>query len=296
MKVYTICLPDCMHFGQENPTRQLQTVAAGRRACVSCRAELGAMLRKKSQSLLHQDGSETASTGAERHRSEMVYREIHAAIVERRLPAGARLPESQLSDLFGVSRTLVRQALQRLVHDHLAVQEPNKTVRVAAPTVVEVHHLYTVRRLIECALIGEMGKLARPSIAQLRSLVGEEARANAAGDVRKAMQLADTFHLELARTTGNPILVEMLAELIARGNVAISLYEQPGRANCRCDEHKRILRHLADGDHKLAITEMREHLTAIEQSLSLTRDAGKDLGLAAIFERAPRTRARKGYE
>ena len=232
----------------------------------------------------------------ERHRSEMIYREIHAAIVERRLPAGARLPESQLSDLFGVSRTLVRQALQRLIHDHLAVQEPNKSVRIAAPTVEEVHHLYEVRRLIECAFIAEAGKLGRPSITRLRSLVSEEARANVTGDVRKAMQLADTFHLELARMMGNPILVEMLAELIARGNVAISLYEQPGRANCRCDEHKRILKHLADGDQRLAIREMREHLKAIEESLSLARDEGRHLGLAAIFERTPGKTARKATE
>jgi DNA-binding GntR family transcriptional regulator len=230
---------------------------------------------------------------SERHRSEAVYREIHAAIVERRLPAGARLPEGQLSKLFGVSRTLVRQALQRLIHDHLAVQEPNKSVRVAAPSTEEVRHLYEVRRLIECALIAGTGRLGRPSLACLRSLVTEEARANAAGDMRMAMQLADTFHLELARATGNPILVEMLGELIARGNVAISLYEQPGRANCRCDEHKRILKHLADGAHDQAIGEMRAHLAAIEQSLCDARDTRKDGGLAEIFGRAPGGQANK---
>ena len=39
-------------------------------------------------------------------------RDIHAAIVERRLPPGAHLPEAHLAKVFGVSRTLVRQALQ----------------------------------------------------------------------------------------------------------------------------------------------------------------------------------------
>src|SRR5262245_48751779 len=75
-------------------------------------------------------------------RTEAVYREIHAAIVERRLPPGAKLPEPHLAELFGVSRTLIRQALQRLVHDHLAIQEPNRGVRIAEPSAEEVRHLY----------------------------------------------------------------------------------------------------------------------------------------------------------
>lgn len=231
---------------------------------------------------------------AEADRTEMVYRELHTAIVERRLAAGARLPEGKLSQLFGVSRTIVRQALQRLVHAHLAVQEPNHSVRVAAPSVEEVHHLYEVRRLIECALIAETGKLGRPSITRLRNLVADEARANAAGDVRSAMQLADAFHIELARVLGNPILVEILGELIARGNVAISLYEQPGRANCRCDEHMRILKYLASGANHLAQHEMLEHLTAIEQSLNLARDNRPDRSLTNIFQVPPAAVIRKG--
>ncbi len=231
---------------------------------------------------------------AEADRTEMVYRELHTAIVERRLAAGARLPEGKLSQLFGVSRTIVRQALQRLVHVRLAVQEPNHSVRVAAPSVEEVHHLYEVRRLIECALISETGKLGRPSIVRLRSLVAQEARANAEGDVRSAMQLADAFHIELARAMGNPILVEILGELIARGNVAISLYEQPGRANCRCDEHKRILKHLADGAPELAQREMLDHLTAIEKSLNLARDTGHDGSLASVFQAVQLSADRKG--
>lgn len=229
----------------------------------------------------------SATARADTDRAEGVYRDIHAAIVERRLPPGAHLPEAHLAEVFGVSRTLVRQALQHLVHDHLAVQEPNRGVRVASPTVDEVRQLYEVRRILECTLLSEKAPgLTRARLAALRRTVADEAAANAAGDTVRAMQLADAFHLELAAAIGNPVLVDILQELIARGSVAIALYEQPGRASCRCHEHRRIISHLAGGDPAKAAAEMRTHLCAIEESLVHARAPAGPLHLGRIFARS----------
>lgn len=217
-------------------------------------------------------------------RTEAIYREIHSAIVEHRLQPGTRLPEVQLAEAFGVSRTLVRQALQRLVHDHLAVQEHNRGVRIAAPSSEEVRQLYDVRRLLECNLLRDGGPhLSRARLAALRRMVASEAAANASGDALLAMHLAGEFHIELAGALGNPVLVEILRELIARANVALAVYEQQGRAVCRCDEHRRILRHLGDGDVTAAAEEMRAHLTAIEESLALPREPRRPIDLAIVF-------------
>jgi DNA-binding GntR family transcriptional regulator len=225
-----------------------------------------------------------ASPRSDGDRTEAIYRAVHAAIVEQRLPPGTRLPEAHLAEVFGVSRTLVRQALQRLVHDHLAIQELNRGVRIAEPSIDEVRQLYEVRRLLECNLLTESGShLTRARLAALRRTVASETGANASGDTLLAMQLAGTFHLELAAAIGNPVLVDILGELIARGNVALAVYEQRGRALCRCEEHRRILRHLAAGDTAAAAAEMRAHLSAIEESLVLPRETGGATDLRLIF-------------
>lgn len=208
--------------------------------------------------------------------------------MERRLSPGTRLPEEKLAATFGVSRTIVRQALQRLVQTGLCDQAPNRSVRVAEPTVDEVHHLYQVRRLLECSMISEAAApLSRPQAQVLDGAVAQEAAANAKGQGSRAMKLADAFHLELAAAIGNPLLRGILGELIARANVALALYEQPGRASCRCDEHARILKFLKAGDRPRAAAEMRAHLTAIEQSLVRPRGRAGACDFAAIFT-APR--------
>lgn len=225
-------------------------------------------------------------------RTETVYKEIHAAIVERRLPPGARLPEPHLADVFGVSRTLIRQALQRLVHERLAIQEPNRGVRIAEPSATDVRHLYEVRRLIECNLLTEAGaRLSRARLAELKRMVAAEAQANETGDTLTAMHLAGAFHTELAGAIGNPVCVEILRDLIARGNVALAVYERRGRASCRCDEHRRILKHLAAGAYALAAAEMRAHLVAIEEGLSLPTGRPSPTNLALALGR-PRSKDR----
>ena len=60
---------------------------------------------------------------------------ITAAIVERRLMPGTKLSEQKIADIFKVSRTLVRQALNQLSRDRLVVLEPARGAFVATPSV-----------------------------------------------------------------------------------------------------------------------------------------------------------------
>ena len=71
------------------------------------------------------------------------------AIVEHRLQPGSKLAEQRLADHFGVSRTLVRQALFQLAQKHLVRMEPARCAFVAAPTVEEARQVFQVRRILE---------------------------------------------------------------------------------------------------------------------------------------------------
>ena len=64
------------------------------------------------------------------------------AIVEHRLQPGAKLAEQKLADHFGVSRTLVRQALFRLSQNQLIRLEPARGAFVAAPSVTEARQVF----------------------------------------------------------------------------------------------------------------------------------------------------------
>jgi DNA-binding GntR family transcriptional regulator len=206
--------------------------------------------------------------------SDSAAAQIHSAIFEsvmsHRLLPGTRLPEASLSSLFGVSRTIVRQVLQRLAHEHIVELRPNRGAIVAEPTMEETRAVFEARRAIESALLPLAARNAsKGDIAQLRKQLQAEREALARYDQPKWARLASAFHLKLAEVAGNSILHEYLAELMPRCSLIVALYERPGNAPCEHAEHARIVELISKGDAVAAAEVMGAHLDALEQRVSV---------------------------
>jgi DNA-binding GntR family transcriptional regulator len=74
---------------------------------------------------------------------------LEAAIVAQELPPGTRLPQEELCERFGVSRTPVREALRKLQAQRLVVLTPNKGAAVRIPTRKEIEEVYALRGELE---------------------------------------------------------------------------------------------------------------------------------------------------
>ena len=70
---------------------------------------------------------------------------LHDAIVERRLAPGAKLVETEIGELFEVSRTVVRASLQMLAFEGLVKIERNRGAFVAQPTPEEARQIFRVQ-------------------------------------------------------------------------------------------------------------------------------------------------------
>ena len=81
--------------------------------------------------------------------TQRIVESITTAIVERRLTPGTKLAEQKIADIFKVSRTLVRQALNQLSRDRLVTLEPARGAFVAMPSVEEARQVFEVRAMIE---------------------------------------------------------------------------------------------------------------------------------------------------
>lgn len=79
---------------------------------------------------------------------EIAFR-LEAAIVAQELPPGTRLPQEELCERFGVSRTPIREALRKLQAQHLVVLTPNKGATVRIPTRKEIEEVYELRGELE---------------------------------------------------------------------------------------------------------------------------------------------------
>jgi DNA-binding GntR family transcriptional regulator len=82
----------------------------------------------------------------------LIVQALTKAIVEHRLLPGSKLAEQKLADHFGVSRTLVRQALLQLSQHQLVTLEPARGAFVAAPSADEARQVFAVRRMLECEM------------------------------------------------------------------------------------------------------------------------------------------------
>ena len=96
--------------------------------------------------------SSAAAIAASANPTHAIVEALTKAIVEHRLHPGTKLAEQKLADHFGVSRTLVRQALFQLSQNRLIRLEPARGAFVAAPSVIEARQVFAVRRMLEAVM------------------------------------------------------------------------------------------------------------------------------------------------
>ena len=194
------------------------------------------------------------------------------AIVEHRLHPGTKLAEQKLADHFGVSRTLVRQALFQLSQNRLIRMEPARGAFVAAPSADEARQVFAVRRMLEAEMTRAFVKQVTPiKIKALRDHVAQEKSAVAGDDVTGRTELLGDFHVRMAELMGNEVLAQMLGELISRCALITLMYQTTSAAEHSNDEHAEIVKALAAKDENLAVTLMNDHLLHVEASLAFDR-------------------------
>lgn len=200
--------------------------------------------------------------------TEQVYRGIHAAVLERRLAPGEWLREEELAASFGVSRTVVRQALHRLAQDRVVELQHNRGARVPLPEREDVSHVFEARRVCECEIARRLGgRLDAAQLAELRRLVDEEARAAASGDAAAAVRLSGEFHRTLARLHGNPVFERLLDGLLPTTSMLMARFTAQGGAVCVAHRHVELVAALERGSRPAA-AEMKQHLDELERSLT----------------------------
>lgn len=198
-----------------------------------------------------------------------ICRAIRQAILERRLAPGTKLQELALGDFFGVSRTIVRQALRRLDHEGIVALREKRVAVVARPSAADVRQVFAARRVVESAVVeSAVARLRRADLDALRKLVRDEDAAYAEGDRRRGLRHSLAFHHRLADASGNPVLARYARELVLQSSLAIALYERAGLPRDHAG-HGALLAAIARRDAKRAARVMASHVDELERRLAL---------------------------
>lgn len=192
---------------------------------------------------------------------------VRAAILERRLAPGTRLAETALGELFGVSRTIVRQALRTLAHDGIVALRARRVAVIARPSAEDVAHVFAARRAVEGSVVEHaVARATREDLSGLRKVVRDEEAAYRRGDRARGLRGSLEFHRRLGALCGNPVLERFLGELVLQSSLAVALYEDASAVHAHAD-HVDLLDAIARRDARRATRLMTQHLTQIERGL-----------------------------
>lgn len=232
---------------------------------------------------------------------------IERLIVESRLPHGDRLPsERELGERFGVSRTVIREAVQSLAAKGLvrvrtgdgtyvedrsqsnASEALSRLLRLAGAAVTSLapspraseekkspdasafskaHAVYEVRRSLEIAIAGLAAARATPEDVEVLRRWFEAARPKDLEETR-FVEADVQFHQTLAAATHNQLFAALLGSVSDLMNAIRELgVSVDGAREEGCRHHQRILEHVAARDVEGARQAMSDHLDSSERIL-----------------------------
>jgi GntR family transcriptional regulator, rspAB operon transcriptional repressor len=194
---------------------------------------------------------------------QSVYEQIKESILSNRLRPGNKLTHQALAEMLGVSRTPVRESLERLYQEGYVTRIPNRGHFVAEMDVREVRELYETREALEShALYLLFSKGLSDAAAKRLTALNERYRTMCADRLTRERLLLDRdFHLALAEEAGNRYLLNTVGGVFDR---LILKRRIEGFQDLRgvepYKEHVRILAALRKKDEPSAQQLLRDHV------------------------------------
>lgn len=200
--------------------------------------------------------------------------------MQGRLRPGERLPsERELADRFGVSRTVIREAVRSLMAKGLLEVHSGSGMIVCTPTASSIadhfslllrlnsegdplEYIFDVRHVLEVEIAGRAARqVTEADIEEMEYHLQQ--MADNLDDLEQAAAADVAFHAALARATQNPlfaILLDSISEIMLEvRRLGFTLSGAPQKI---LEEHERILQSVKSSDVEASQTAMSEHLKA----------------------------------
>lgn len=187
---------------------------------------------------------------------------LRAMIIEGVLVAGEKVPEKNLCDQLGVSRTPMREALKVLAAENLLTLEPNRGARVRAITVESLEEVFPIMGAFE-ALAGELAckNITDAQISDIKKSHRKMIKHYHENDLPGYFRYNQRIHEAIMLAAGNPTLSTM------HQSVAVSIRRARYQANMNTErwqqavqEHENIIMALEIKDGQLLGNILKQHL------------------------------------
>ena len=203
-----------------------------------------------------------------RSSAPQIAHQVVQAILAGRIAPGQRLGEQELAGVFGVSRTLVREAMARLSARGMVEVSSRRGWFVVQPSRADAAEAFSARIAVETGMLSSLDRpLARSKLARLKAHYKAEQAAIEGADAGNRSYLLGDFHVCLADCVSGPLLADILRDLTARTTLVATLFQSTHDAGLSCSEHVAIVAALEQGDAAGAAELMRAHIGAVAAAL-----------------------------
>ncbi len=200
---------------------------------------------------------------------EKIVEYIKDAVVSGRLKPGERVPEQEIAEALGISRTPIREAFRQLESEGFISITPRKGAVVSPITDKDVTEFYEIKSLLE----GYAARLACPKFSD-KDLAGIEAinkkmhRCSERGDVKGFFKLDNEFHDIFLRACGNSRLYTLVHQIVAQfERFRVTALSIEGRMAVSIKQHAEIIKAFKESNTDLVERLVKDNAEMSEQFL-----------------------------
>lgn len=194
----------------------------------------------------------SASNGRE-SLADQAYDLVERMIVTLELQPGTVFSEVELSEIIGIGRTPLREALQRLAGDRLVVALPRRGMMVTEINGSEYLALLDTRRVLDSLIAVRACRRSTPEQRRLLKKCADEIRIAAGEDDMDAFMRLDRSCDELLeKSSRNPFAAQLVAPLHAHCRRFWSMYKHDGDLTQSASLHAAIMEAVADAEENRA--------------------------------------------
>lgn len=193
--------------------------------------------------------------------TEAATKALRASILSGGFPAGSPLRQDEVARRLGVSRTPLREALQRLEAEGLVRIDVHKGAVVAKPSIAQVSEIFELQQILE-PIAGRQATIHRSEadLAELRQMLAEHAQTDDPGTWEQGNV---SFHARLYEIARKPLVTEVIGLLRNRSGLYVHMLAATRKGRHRADhEHVQMVQALADRDADRIEELIKLHLQA----------------------------------
>ena len=205
---------------------------------------------------------------------DFAYKHISDELLNGQLTPGQKISEPALAKKLGISRTPVREAIQRLQNEGLLKQVPSSGTYVAQTNRVPLIETYEIRLALETMAVRKVAKRIRPKelpklkkcCDQMKSIINTMQKKKVddiEGDLLVKFLAADMdFHLNIMKIAGNRTALKLITDAHMRNRIFgfLCRYRDLDHAKQTLNVHSSILKAIADQDPDKAYKLLYEHI------------------------------------